>query len=152
MKIMRSPTVNAAIILIITAFYSPLFIITSGHIEFKRMLNHAETLNSSFWNAWTAFLAQGNLKYIGYAYLVLAPTIVILSLIKKQNYDEYQINILEKGFIISGIVMVCLFPAALLLVLSDPNYAIEALAFLIVVHWAAVLIADLTYVIKWVKG
>ena len=82
MKIMRNPKVNAAIILIITAFYSLVFILTSGHIEFERMLNHANTLNNAFWNAWSAFLMQGNLKYIGYAYLVLAVAIVILSLIR----------------------------------------------------------------------
>ena len=152
MKIMRNPKVNAAIILIITAFYSPVFILTSGHIEFERMLNHAGTLNNAFWNAWSTFLMQGNLKYIGYAYLVLAVAVVILSLIRKQNYDEYQIGILEKGFIVSGIVMVCLFPAALLLVLSDPYYAIEALTLLVVMHWSTVLIADLAYVIKWGKA
>ena len=48
--------------------------------------------------------------------------------------------------------MVCLFPAALYLVFSDPNYAIEALTLLVVVHWSTVLIADLAYVIKWGKG
>ena len=50
MKIMRDPRVNAAIILLITAFYAPVFILTSEHIEFERMLNHASTLNSAFWN------------------------------------------------------------------------------------------------------
>lgn len=152
MKIMRNPKANAAIILIITAFYSLVFILTSGHIEFKRMLNHASTLNSAFWNVWSAFLMRGNLKYIGYAYLVLAVAIVILSLIRKQNYDEYQISILEKGLIASGIVMVCLSPMTLVLVLSDPNYAIESLMLLVVVHWSTVLIADLAYVIKWGKA
>ena len=152
MKIIRNPKVNAVIILIITVFYSLVFILTSGHIEFERMLNHASTLNNAFWNAWSDFLLQGNLKYIGYAYLVLAVAIIILSLIRKQNYDEYQIGILEKGFIVSGIVMVCLFPVALLLVLSDPNYAIEVLMLLVIVHWSAVLIADLAYVIKWGKA
>ena len=133
MKIIRNPKVNAVIILIITAFYSLVFILTSRHIEFERMLNHASTLNNAFWNAWSDFLSQGNLKHIGYAYLVLAVAIIIL-------------------FIVSGIVMVCLFPVALLLVLSDPNYAIETLTLLIVVHWSAVLIADLAYVIKWGKA
>lgn len=152
MKIMRNPKMNSAIILIITVFYSSVFILTSGDIEFGRMLNHAGTLNNAFWNAWSAFLTHGNLKYVGYAYLVLAAAIVILSLIRKQNYDEYQTGILEKGFIVSGIVMVYLFPAALLLILSDTNYAIEALTLLVVVHWSTVLIADLTYVVKWGNG
>lgn len=152
MKIMRNPKVNAAIVFLITAFYALVFILTSGHMEFERMLHHTDTLNHAFWNAWSAFLTQGSLKYIGYAYLVLAAAIVILSLVRKQNYDEYQVGILEKGFLVSGIVMVCLFPAALLLVFSDANYAVEALTLLVVLHWSAVLIADLAYVIKWGKG
>ena len=151
MKILRNPKVNAAVVFIFTAVYAPVFMITSGHIEFERMVTHAATLNSAFWNAWSAFLMQGNLKYIGYAYLVLAAPIVILSLLRKQNYDEYQVGILEKGFLVSGIVTACLFPAALLLVLSDPNYAVEALTLLAVVHGSSVLIADLAYVIKWGK-
>ena len=152
MKILRNPKVNAAIILFITTFYSLVFILTSGHIELERILNHASTLNSAFWNAWSAFLTQGNLKYIGYAYFVLAAAIVLLSLIRKQNYDEYQTGILEKGLIVSGIAMACLFPMALVLVLSDPNYAIEALMLLVIMHWSTVLIADLAYVIKWGKA
>ncbi len=151
MKIMRNPKINAAIILIITAFYSLVFIFTSGHIEFESMLNHADTLSSDFWNTWSDFLMRGNMKYIGYVYIALAAAIVILSLIRKRDYDEYQTGILEKGFIVTGIVMVCLFPLALLLILSDPNYSIETIMLLVVVHWSAVLLSDLVYVIKWCK-
>ncbi len=149
MKILRNPKVNAAIILIITAFYSLVFILTSGHIEFERMLNHADTLSFDFWNLWSDFLMQGNMKYIGYVYIVFAAVIVILSFIRKRDYDEYQTGILEKGFIVTGIVMVCLFPLALLLILSDPNYSIETIMLLVVVHWSTVLLSDLVYVIKW---
>lgn len=152
MKIMRKPKMNAAIILIVTAFYSLVFIVTSEHLEFGRMLDHSNTLNSVFWNAWSDLLIQGNLKYIGYAYIVLAAAIIILSFVRKRDYDEYQAGILEKGFLIAGIVMVCIFPLALLLVLSDPNYSIETLMFLVIAHWSVVLIADLIYVIKWVKS
>ncbi len=149
MRILRKPKINAAIILGITVFYSLVFIFTSGHIEFNRMLNHADTLSFDFWNSWSDFLMQGNMKYIGYVYIVLAAAIVILSLIRKRDYDEYQTGILEKGFIVTGIVMVCLFPLALLLILSDPNYSIETIMLLVVVHWSTVLISDLAYVIKW---
>lgn len=151
MRIIRNPKINAAIILIITAFYSMVFIFTSGHIEFERMFNHS-TLNSVFWNTWSAFLAAGNMKYIGYAYIVLAVAIVTLSFVRKQAYDEYQTSILEKGLIASGIVMVCLFPLALFLTLSDPNYSIETIMLLVVVHWSVVLIADLICAIKWSKA
>lgn len=152
MKLLRKPIANAAIISIITAFYSLIFIITSGHAEFGRMLSHQNTLTNFFWNSWSAFLLKGNLKYIGYIYILLAVAVDILSLIRKRDYDEYQMGILENGLVIAGIVMIFLFPLALLLVLSDPNYSIETLVFLVVAHWTTVLIADLSYVIKWGKS
>lgn len=152
MKLLRKPIVNAAIILLVTAFYSLVFILTSGHMEFESILNHSNTLNNAFWNNWSVFLAQGNLKYIGYAYIVFALFIVILTTIKKRDYDEYQVGILEKGLIIAGLVMILMLPLALLLVLSDPNYAIETLIFLVVAHWTTVLVADLIYVIKYGKS
>ena len=81
----------------------------------------------------------------------LALDIVIISFIKKRDYDEYQISILEKGIMVMGAVMVLFFPIALILVLSDPSYCIETLLFLIVAHWTTVLIVDLIYVIKYNK-
>lgn len=152
MKILRKPIVNAAIISIVTAFYSLVFIITSGHAEFERMINHPNTLANSFWNSWSTFLLEGNLKYLGYIYILLAIAVDTLSFIRKRDYDEYQTGILEKGLVIAGIVMILVFPLALLLVLSDPNYSIETLVFLVVAHWTTVLIADFSYVIKWGKS
>lgn len=152
MKILRKPQTNAIIISVISIFYALVFILTSGHLEFDRILNHADTLNNTFWNEWSVFLKQGNMKYIGYAYIVLALAIVIILLIRKRDYDEYQTGILEKGVIAMGTVMVFLFPIALLLILSDLLYSIETLMFLVVAHWSTVLIADLIYVIKWSKS
>lgn len=152
MKILRKPQTNAVIISVISIFYALVFILTSRHLEFERILNHADTLNSAFWNEWSAFLKQGNMKYIGYAYIAIALAIVILSFIRKRDYDEYQTGILGKGVMVMGMTMVCLFPIALLLVLSDPLYSVETLMFLVVAHWSIALIADLIYVIQWVKS
>lgn len=152
MKILRKPQINAAVIAVISIFYAAMFGLVSGHVEFDRILDHTNTLNSAFWNAWTVFLKQGNLKYIGYSYLVVTIVIVIASFAKRRNYDEYQTSILGKGIIVMGITLVALFPIALLLVLSDPQYAIETVMFLVVVHWAIVLIADSVLVLQWVKG
>ena len=91
------------------------------------------------------------MKYIGCAYIAVTLGIVAVSFAGKQNYDEYQVGILGKGVMIMGIAMTALFPIALLLVLSDPSYAIETLMFLVVVHWSAVLIADFVYTIKWCR-
>lgn len=152
MKTLRKPLANAAIITVVSIFYALVFIIISGHIEFGRMLNHAETLNSAFWNGWSDFLKQGNMKYIGYLYIVISLVIVIISIVRKKDYDEYQTGILEKGIIVMGIALMFLFPIALLLVLSDSSYCIETMMFLIVVHWSVVLIVDLIYVIRRVQA
>ncbi len=152
MRILRKPQTNAAIVSVVSAFYALVFILISGHMEFERMLNHADTLNSTFWNGWAAFLKQGNMKYIGYAYIVLALAIVVISFIQKREFDEYQTGILEKGIMVMGIAMVALFPIALILVLSDPSYSIETLLFLVIAHWSTVLVVDLIYVIRWVKS
>ena len=143
MKLMKNPYINATVIAIISIFYAIIFIITSGHIEFQSILNHAQTLNSSFWNGWSAFLQQGSLKYVGYCYIIVAVCILMLSLIKKKNYDEYQISILTTSFTITGIMLLLLFPIALLLVMSDPNYAVETIIFLVVIHWSVFLLVNL---------
>lgn len=152
MKILRKPQTNAVIISVVSIFYALVFIIISGHLEFERILNHAETLNSPFWNGWSIFLKQGNMKYIGYAYMALTLAIVIISIVRKRDYDEYQTGILEKGMIVMGTALMLLFPIALIMVLSDHSYSIETLMFLVVAHWSIVLIADLIYVIKWVRS
>ena len=151
MRIFRKPEMNAVIVSTVSAFYAFVFILISGHLKFDRILNHGKTLNSAFWNGWSAFIKQGNLKYIGYAYLVLALAVVIVSLIQKRDYDEYQISILGKGIIAMGAAMVLLLPIVLVLVLSDPSYCVETLLFLVVAHWSTVLVVDLVYVIKHSK-
>lgn len=151
MRIMRKPCVNAAIISIISFIYSSIFILTSDHIEFERILGHEQTLNNDFWNEWSAFLRQGNLKYVGYIYLIIVICIIALSILQKRNYDEYQVGILTTSFIVTGLLLLFLFPVAFLLVLSDPNYAVETILFLIVIHWSIFLIVALVYSIKWLK-
>lgn len=152
MKIIRKPAVNAAVITLISAFYITVFIAISGHVEFLRILDHAVTLNSSFWNGWSDFLKQGHLKYVGYSYIFLTAAIIIPTLMKRRDYDEYQCRMLEKGLIAAGFVMVLLLPIAMLLILSEPNYCVETITFLVVTHWLVCLIVDLIYVIKWSRN
>ena len=152
MKLMKNPYINAAVIAFVSIFYAAVFIITSGHIEFQRILDHGQTLNSTFWNCWSAFLMNGNLKYVGYAYIIATGGIFVLSFIRKRNYDEYQVGILTTSFIITGIILLLLFPVALWLIMSDSNYAVEALMFLVVIHWSVFLLVNLIYSVKWCKG
>ena len=111
MKLMKHPYVNAAITASISLFYGVIFFVISGHLEFERMLQHAPTLNHGFWNGWSAFIGRGCLKYIGCAYILAALCVVVLSFIRRADYDEYQAGILSVSFIITGILMVLLFPA-----------------------------------------
>ena len=149
MKLMKHPYVNAAITASISLLYGVIFFVTSGHLELERMLQHAPTLNHGFWNGWSAFIGRGCLKYIGCAYILAALCVVVLSFIRRADYDEYQAGILSVSFIITGILMVLLFPAALVLTLSDPNYAIETTLFLVVAHWSIFLAVNLAYTAKW---
>lgn len=152
MKLIKNPYINASITAIVSFFYAAVFILTSGHIEFEQILGHEETLNNALWNSWSAFLKQGNLKYIGYVYILIAVCVIVLSTIRRKNYDEYQTGILATSFIVNGFIMLILFPAALLLILSDPNYAVETIMLLIVAHWSVFLIVNLIYTIKWCRG
>lgn len=152
MRILRKPAMNAAIVTLISIFYAAVFIITSKHIEFDRLLNHSSTLRIDFWNMWSDFLKHGRLKYIGYLYVLLAVAIIVFSLFKRRDFDEYQGHMLEIGLITCSIVMIALFPIAFLLILSDSNYSIESITFLVVVHWLVILVADLIYVIKWSRS
>ena len=149
MRILKSPYGNAAVTSMISLVYAAIFILTSGHPEFERILTHGTTLNSSFWNVWSIFLRQGNLKYIGYLYLAVAACMIVLSLIRRRAYDEYQVNIFIKSLIAAGMLLLVLFPVVLLLILSDPNYAVETVSLLIVVHWSIFLAVNLLYTVKW---
>lgn len=152
MKFLRRPIVNAILILSVTVLYILIFTFISGHIEFLRLLNHSQTLSSPFWNRWSEFLANGNLKYIGYGYLALCLCIVVLTCLRKRNFDEYQVSILEKGFFFAGLFMVLLFLVAVFLILSDPNYAVETVLLLAASHWTIVLIAELVYLIQTTRA
>ncbi|KUO63130.1 MAG: hypothetical protein APF84_11440 [Gracilibacter sp. BRH_c7a] len=150
MKLLKHSIVNAAFIVIMSAIYSFLFIFTSNHIEFLRLLSKAETLQSDFWNGWSSFIKSGNMEYIGYAIIILTVIILLFMGFKPiKKYDEYQLSILSKSLIVSGILSILAVPVIMILILSDPSYAIETIFLFAVVQWFCVLIIDLIYVIKY---
>lgn len=149
MRMLKNPYIHAALTLIISLIYGAIFILISGNPEFEGMLNHSNTLSSTFWNNWSSFLRQGDLKYIGYLYIALAICMITLSFLRKKNYDEYQAGILSSSLVSTGLILLFLFPITLLLVLSDPNYAVEAVLLLIVAHWSVFLMTNLIYAVKW---
>jgi hypothetical protein len=140
---------NAVFVGFMSAIYSFLFIFTSNHIEFLRLLSKSKTLQSDFWNGWSDFIKAGNMKYIGYIMIGLTLIILLLMVFKRvKNYDEYQISILSRSLIVAGILSIIMLPIIMIILLSDPNYAIETVFLFAVIQWGGVLIADLFYVIK----
>mgnify|MGYP000498300104 CR=1 FL=1 len=135
-----------ALLSVLNAF---LFIFTSTHIEFNRLLTHGETLQSDFWNSWSSFIINGNMKYIGYVFLFTALIIILLTLFKKRKYDEYQVNVLGRCIMLAGLVTLLLLPIALIIILSDPNYAVATILFLLTAQWTSVLIMDIVYTVKY---
>lgn len=150
MKLLKHSIMNAVFIGFMSVIYSFLFIFTSNHIEFLRLLSKSKTLQSGFLNGWSAFIGAGNMKYIGYIIIGLTLTILLLMFFKRvKNYDEYQISILSRSLIVAGILSIIVLPIIMVMLLSDPNYTVETIFLCVVVQWFSVLISDLIYVIKY---
>jgi len=149
-NLLKQPIVNILFICFMSAVYSAIFIFTADHIEFISLLSHAKSLNSSFWNAWSDFIQAGNMKLIGYLIIILTIAIVIVILIKRRkNYDEYQVSILAKSLLVAGILSIVMIPFIMILLLSDPNYAVETIFLFASVQWISVLVSYLVYVMKY---
>ena len=149
MKILKYSICNTIFISFISTIYSFIFIFTSDHIEFLRIFSKT-TLASDFWNGWSNFIRAGNLKYIGYLIIVLT-VLIVLSVIfnPKKKYDEYQLSVLSKIFIIAGIIVILIVPVMMLLLLSDPSYVIEIILLFAVIEWLSILITNLIFVINY---
>ena len=122
MKLLRKPWVNALVIGSISLFYGLVFVFISRTEAFKGLLGNGVTVQSKFWNTWNAFLKAGNHRYICYAFLALGAVIVLLTLIRRREYDEYQTGILEKCLILSAVASFFGIPYLLLMVLGDLCY------------------------------
>ncbi len=145
----KRPVINALFISILSAFYAFLFIFISGHMEFRRMVHLKGTLKIPFINAFTGFIMGNNMKYIGYAIIVIAAVILVITLLRRKEYDEYQQSIQTQCALAVGILTIVMVPLLLLFILSDPNYSIEFIFLFIIIHWFCVLITDLIYVVKY---
>ena len=149
MTLFKNPFTNIIFIISMSAVYSFIFIFTSDHIEFSGLLTHTQTLNSPFWNEWSDFIKAGNMKFIGYFIIGLTVIILLFMAIKRtKNYDEYQLSILNRCFIIAGFISILMLPVIMVMLLSDPNYAVETILLFASVQWVSVIVLYLIYVIR----
>lgn len=71
MKVKKSRGVTTLFVVLLSVFHAFIFIFTTNHPEFHRLLAEKNTLQG-FWNEYSAFVAAGNMKYIGYLLLFLS--------------------------------------------------------------------------------
>ena len=150
MTLFKNPFINIIFIIFMSSVYSFIFIFTSDHIEFLGLHSHGQTLNSPFWNEWSDFIKAGNMKFIGYFIISLTVIILLFMAIKrtKNYYDEFQLSILNRCFILVGFISILMVPVMMIMLLSDPNYAIETILLFASVQWISVLVLYLFYVIR----
>ncbi len=152
-RILSSPEVNAVCISLFTAFYGLIFIVTSGHIEFKRMLYYSGAKHhaNSFWEGWSDFLAAGNHVLIAYAMIAITILVVALLVLRRRPYDEYHTSLLSQCLAVAVVLTLIAIAIFYLMVLSDPNGIIEKFTLFIVIHWSTVVLADLVFVLlcRW---
>lgn len=141
---------NAVFLSLMSACYAFLFILTSDHLEFSRLLSKSNTLQSGFWNGWSGFIRAGSMKYVGYGIIALTAVILVLMLLKRtKSYDEFQMSILSKSLIIAGILSIVMLPVLMVMLLSDTNYTVETIFLFGTVQWFSILFAELFYVVRY---
>ena len=150
MNLVKHSSFNLTFLVVMSFLYSFLFISTSNHLEFTRLLSKNTTLNSPFWNSWTDFIRAGNMKFVGYFIIILTIIILILAFIKRAEvFDEYQVSILSRSVLIAGILSIGLVPIVMIIILSDPNYTIAVMFLFATIQWFGVLV---TYFFNTLKN
>ncbi len=149
-RILKHPAANGICISLFSAFYALIFIITSGHREFTRLLYYSPKPGisnaNSFWVRWSGFLAAGRQAYIAYALIAVTILVVALLLSRRRAYDEYHTSLLVQCLIVALVLTLIAIAAFFLIILSDANGIVEKFTFFITIHWATVVLADLAYV------
>lgn len=146
-NILKKPGTNALCISMFTAFYGLIFIVTSGHMEFERLLYYGRsTGRHSFWQGWSSFLASGRQIYIAYVLIALTVLVVLMLLFRRRPYDEYHVAGLIRCLAAATVITLIAIAGFYVLILSDPNGIVEKFTLFIVIHWTTVVLADLAYV------
>jgi len=142
-RLLKSPVTNAVCISVFTAFYALIFFMNSNNT-----VCYMEA--TSFWSAWSDFLINGHHHYI--AYVLIAVTVLVVALlILRRPYGEYHTSILTHCLVAAAVLTLLAIAIFYLMILHDPNGIIEKFTLFIVIHWATVVFANLTYILlcRW---
>ncbi len=146
-NILKNPRVNAVCISMFTAFYGLIFIVTSGHVEFERLIYYNKSTGvHQFWTGWSNFLASGHHIYIAYTLIAITVLVVLMLLFRRRPYDEYHVASLIQCLAAAAVLTLIAIAGFYLMILSDSNGIVEKFTLFIAIHWATVVLADLVYV------
>lgn len=144
MRLLKNPMTNAFYLVFVTTLYAAVFIVSS---EFTG--NYVVLLSKS---SWAAFIENGNLRYIGVGMIGIAIVVDVISALRRRKYDEYQVGILEKVIVFSGIFAVIFFPLAAVILIWLPSYFVETIFVLVILQWFITIIAEAAYLFKNYKN
>ena len=152
-NILKRPLVNAVCIGLFSAFYTVLFFITARRTEFENILYYVRLKENTnpFWSFWSAFLAAGHQRFIAMTLAAITVFVVLLLVTRRKSYDEYHMSILINCFVAALVLTLVAIALLFLVVLGNPFGIIEKFMLFIVAHWAAVVLANLAYVLlcRW---
>ncbi|MDL2206595.1 hypothetical protein LJC33_06785 [Eubacteriales bacterium OttesenSCG-928-N13] len=143
-RLLKSPMVNAVCISIFSAFYACIFIISSGYEGFISTLYYGDGV--PFWSWWGRFLAAGHQMYIAWALIAVTILIVILLTAHRRPHDEYFTSMLTSCLVVASILTLVAIAVFYVMILSNPVGIVEKFTLFITIHWATVVLANLTYV------
>ena len=148
-RLLKSPTVNAVCISVLTAFYAMIFFATSKSIDFENNLYYKEP--TSFWSGWSSFLAAGRQLHIASFLIAVTILVVVMLVVRRKPYDEYHTSILTHCLIAAAVLTMIAIAIFYLLILNNPTGIIEKFTLFIVIHWSTVVFSNLTYVVlcRW---
>ncbi len=149
MKFLRYPLVNGVFVSLFSFYYACILIITSNHIDFQRTLYYtkAKAANSHYLSKWGEFLYNGNQKFFGFAMIAMTVLIIILLILRKNVYDEYHVEILNKCFLTAGLITIIFVAIFFFLVLSEPIAIVEKIMLFVILHWISMLVADFIFIL-----
>ena len=154
-RIIKSPSVNAVCLGLLTAFYSIIFIATSGNSDFIKALYYSRLsaledfliVDRYFWLNWSKFLADGQQKYIAFALIAITAAVIIMLLLRRRPLDEYHVDRLLFCLIAALVITIIAIAMFYLSFFFASHTIVENFTLFIAVHWAAVVLSDFVFVI-----
>lgn len=143
-NLLKKPIYNIILISIFTAFYTALFLYTSGS-SYHHFMEVGTSANSAM-ALWNAFLLAGNQRYIAYTLLALTVLVVVLLLFRRP-FDEYHRTLLANCLIVAMILILLCIAVFFLLVLFDPTAVVEKFMLFATLQWATIVVSNLFYLL-----